>query len=89
MCVFLFCCFVCFTTTNYFFYYNCTKARIREATRINFEISRPAAELLTFVKVPVEVEAVAGEVAEEPEATEETVGVTGAAEIVMGILTFV
>lgn len=72
------------------FYYNCTKARIREATRRNFEISRPA-ELseLTLVKVPEGVEVVAAEVAEDPGATEETVGVTGAAEIVTGILTFV
>lgn len=60
---------------------------MREAARRSFEISRPAFAELPLSKTPTGAEVVGAAVA-EPEETEEAVG-AGAAEIVIGILTFV
>lgn len=68
-------------------FYKCTKARIREATRRNLEIWRPAfaefslLKMLLFVGLEDEEEA-------EPAGAEGSVG-AGAAPIEIGILTFV
>lgn len=60
---------------------------MKEATRRTFEISTPALAELPLSKTPAGTEVVGAEVT-EPEGREETVG-AGAAEIVIGILTFV
>jgi hypothetical protein len=70
------------------FYYKCTKAKTREATRRNLEISTPALAEFVLLMTPAGEEVVGVEEA-GPEGADDTAGATGAAEIVMGILTFV
>lgn len=60
---------------------------MREAARRSFEISEPALAELPLSKTPAGAEVV-GAAVTEPEGREELVG-AGAAEIVIGMLTFV